>query len=749
MDPMENTFERDEARAVPAAKESGAPLASDATPQESAADAAEASATPEDSAGADSPEPAEDASAPQEQPETQKDAEPEEATASAPPAAEDFRASEEYARLARTMPPAARELEGLAVTEPLKTRRGGGHDAALVARLAAAIVEEPEPHNPLAPGETLAGYTIERLLRTEEDGPIFLATPPAAETAENAGESADVESSSWRYIAREVPAGDADRIERVVAAGARGPGLLAPVAFAREGERAFVIGLELPGSGAQEDQAAPRLSAGERLRPVDALTACTQLGAALSALHHAGLAHLNITPEQVALYDGRVYLGGVEDTTPVDDPEEGAKLYARDANSLARTIGALGGANDVALWDHDTSAQRSVREMAARGQAGSYTTADEVTEAGSLGLQILMVAGARMGSDIRSVRLRLDWGAASSVGRVRSENQDAWAATQFAVQDDAAADAPMGVFLVADGMGGEAHGEVASRFVARLVTAEMAKRFLEPQAAWPALAVFTAAEDDSSVAPHVPLDTALEQAVKEANRRTRAFSARINATTGSTVTALAVMGARAALAHLGDSRAYLLRDGQLLQLTEDHSLMARLEAMKHPLLEDPNFMMPRSVLYRSIGQDDDVEVDMLQFVLSPGDRIMMCSDGLWDELPREVIEQTLTLADDPHTCAGALVQLANASGGHDNSTAVVLFVHAQPTDQPFEGATPEELVVAAQEATSAPPEEAEEISEPEAALAGLEPSAEEEPGAASSAATRPDGATKKAEDTDQ
>ena len=352
-------------------------------------------------------------------------------------------------------------------------------------------------------------------------------------------------------------------------------------------------------------------------------------------------------------------------------------------------MGALGGAGDVTLWDRDSSAQRSLREIAARGEAGGYATIDEVAEASSLALQILMVAGARMGADVRSVRLRLISGAASSVGRVRSENQDAWAATLFDIRDDAAADAPLGVFLVADGMGGEAHGEIASRLVARIVTAEMARHFLEPQAAWPAIAIFTDAVDDASAAPQIPLAQALEQAVKEANRRTRAFSAKLNATTGSTVTALAVSGARAALAHLGDSRAYLLRDGQLLQLTEDHSLIARLEAMQHPLLDDPSFMVPRSVLYRSIGQEDDTAPDMMQFVLAPGDRIAMCSDGLWDEVSSERIGQTLGDATDPISCATELVAIANASGGHDNSTAVVVFVYGEATDLPFDGATPE------------------------------------------------------------
>ncbi len=590
---------------------------------------------------------------------------------------------------------AAWSLDDLAVTVPLKALHAKNALATTDINLDEGAFAEtgegektPES-DPLTPGATLAGYTIERLLRTEDEGPVYLATPPSPQA-----ETADAEASEappWRYIAREVSTSDAERLERVVAADVREPGLLAPLALVQEQGRAFLIGVELPGPGDRSDETATPLGTTERLRPVDALTACSQLASALAALHQGELAHLRVSPDRVTLYDGRVYLSGVEGATPVTDPEEGQALYARDANFLARTVGALGGADDVTLWDHDTSAQRSLREIAARGATGGFATIEEVSEASSLALQTLMVAGARMGSDVRSVRLRIQSGAASSVGRVRSENQDAWSTTIFDIRDDASADAPLGVFLVADGMGGEAHGEIASRFVARIVTSEMARRFLEPQAAWPALAVFTAAADDATSAPQIPLALALEQAVKEANRRTRAFGARLNATTGSTVTALAVAGARAALAHLGDSRAYLLRDGHLLQLTEDHSLVARLEAMRHPLLDDPSFMVPRSVLYRSIGQEDDISPDMLQFVLAPGDRIALCSDGLWDELSSERVGQILGGATDADSCAAELVAQANANGGHDNSTAVVLFVFSEPFDLPFDGAAPEAM----------------------------------------------------------
>ena len=110
--------------------------------------------------------------------------------------------------------------------------------------------------------------------------------------------------------------------------------------------------------------------------------------------------------------------------------------------------------------------------------------------------------------------------------------------------------------------------------------------------------------------------------------------------------------------------------------------MARLEAMDHPLLHDPAFFVSRSILYRSLGQEEYAPPDVLDLPLSPGDRLLICSDGLWDELDDQTIGLTLATASDPDQCAQQLIEMANAHGGHDNSTAVVLFVDQRPADTP-------------------------------------------------------------------
>src|SRR5262249_26488278 len=226
-------------------------------------------------------------------------------------------------------------------------------------------------------------------------------------------------------------------------------------------------------------------------------------------------------------------------------------------------------------------------------------------------------------------------------------------------------------------------GELASLIAARLVTAELLRQFAVPSVVVPALAV-TNEEADATL--QRPEDSAIGQgllrAVSIANYQVRELARQLGQATGTTLTAIAICGTHAALAHLGDSRAYLMRDGLLHKLTEDHSVLARLQAIDHPLLSDPNVFVPRSMLYRSLGQEDEVHVDLVEFRLAEGDRLLIGSDGLWDEIDQEALERTFATAAEPAGCARSLVEQANAAGGHDNSTAVVVFVRAVASQDP-------------------------------------------------------------------
>jgi serine/threonine protein phosphatase PrpC len=228
--------------------------------------------------------------------------------------------------------------------------------------------------------------------------------------------------------------------------------------------------------------------------------------------------------------------------------------------------------------------------------------------------------------------------AVSHVGRQRPGNEDAHLVRP-----------PL--YAVADGMGGARAGEVASEMA---VTA-LAELLTQPPA-----------DDDEAAA-------LLAAAAAEANSRIYAAASedRTRSGMGTTLTALLLRGDHALLAHIGDSRAYLLRGDELTQLTQDHSLVAEMvregrlapdEARQHPY---------RSVLSRALGTEPDAEVDELRVDLMAGDVLLLCSDGLSGPVPPDKLRKGLA-AGDPDKAARRLVDEALRHGGPDNITAVVL-----------------------------------------------------------------------------
>ena len=229
-------------------------------------------------------------------------------------------------------------------------------------------------------------------------------------------------------------------------------------------------------------------------------------------------------------------------------------------------------------------------------------------------------------------------------GRRRLRNEDAYVCSP-----------PL--FAVADGMGGAQAGELASRLAAT------------------SLEEFTQAHGDLTAA----------DLVQEANARIyrRSQEDPAAAGMGSTITVALVDGTAGAvsLAHVGDSRAYLLRGGSLEQLTADHSLVAELVRSGRLTEEEAENHPQRSVITRVLGTDPDVDVDTLTVLAEPGDLFLLCSDGLTAMLRDEDILQLLEAADgDPDQAARALVDAANRAGGDDNITVVAFeLVEGDPT----------------------------------------------------------------------
>jgi serine/threonine protein phosphatase PrpC len=232
------------------------------------------------------------------------------------------------------------------------------------------------------------------------------------------------------------------------------------------------------------------------------------------------------------------------------------------------------------------------------------------------------------------------WAAATDPGRVRDHNEDAlWPqpGPGGAAQGEAGAS-----FLaaVADGMGGHVGGEVASR-----------------------LAIAAAVGDSGDAVERV-------HAANDAVVGTALDKPRL-AGMGTTMT-LAVFSAEAVeIGHIGDSRAYLLRAGALAQLTRDHSLMADMIASGELTPEQAAVHPFRSVITRAIGMESRVVVDRVARDLLPGDRVLLCSDGLTTMLADADIAPLLGAGEAP-TTAAALIEAANRAGGYDNISVVVV-----------------------------------------------------------------------------
>ena len=255
--------------------------------------------------------------------------------------------------------------------------------------------------------------------------------------------------------------------------------------------------------------------------------------------------------------------------------------------------------------------------------------------------------------------MRVTAAAATDVGLVREGNEDSYLTEE-----------PL--FAVADGMGGHRGGEVAS---------QLAVETLEK--------LFKKGAGD------------LPDQVQEANRVVfeRSVVDEKVAGMGTTLTAALVEGDRVRVAHVGDSRAYLLRDGDLRLLTEDHTLVHRMVTEGEISPEEAETHPQRSVLTRALGVETVVDVDDDTVQVRPGDRLLLCTDGLTSMVSEQAIEEALRAVPDPQEAAHRLVQMANEGGGTDNTTVVVLDF----SDDDVAVARPKEQATSSEAAIAPPP----------------------------------------------
>jgi PPM family protein phosphatase len=242
-----------------------------------------------------------------------------------------------------------------------------------------------------------------------------------------------------------------------------------------------------------------------------------------------------------------------------------------------------------------------------------------------------------------------------SVGKQRDRNEDSLFAFSTCMGGDTTS-APLGLFVVADGMGGHQFGEVASSTAVRTMANYLLKQF-------------HAYLINPSEGMQEPLQDMMRAAITEAQRAvTQAAPG-----SGTTMTAALVLGGQMTIGHVGDSRAYALHpDGRVDVLTRDHSLVKRLQELGQISQEELAGHPQRNVLYRALGQGEVLEPDIFTIpFLQPG-YLLLCSDGLWSVLPEEEMCKLVTSAPNIHIACQNLISAANKAGGPDNISVLLV-----------------------------------------------------------------------------
>ena len=238
-----------------------------------------------------------------------------------------------------------------------------------------------------------------------------------------------------------------------------------------------------------------------------------------------------------------------------------------------------------------------------------------------------------------------------------------------------------GLFIVADGMGGHQAGEIASDLAVQTVRQELAWLLESNDVDDTQPSVSRSGATTVVDGPgELPLQRRLRLAIEQANQAIAGYShdnPNDAGNMGTTITCALIDDEIAIIANVGDSRTYLLRNGELQQVTNDHSYVAQLVREGQLAPEDVYTHPRRNVITRSLGSRPDVEVDVRAEVLKSGDRLLLCSDGLWEMVQQPaVIAEILRTSDNPKSTVEQLILAANRAGGADNIGVVVVHVEA-------------------------------------------------------------------------
>jgi PPM family protein phosphatase len=246
-------------------------------------------------------------------------------------------------------------------------------------------------------------------------------------------------------------------------------------------------------------------------------------------------------------------------------------------------------------------------------------------------------------------------GCGQSVGKQRDHNEDCLFAFSITMGGGGTS-SPLGLYIVADGMGGHQYGEIASSTAVRTMANYLLKRF-----------------HTYLISPSEGIQEPLQDMMRAAITEAQQAVIRTAPGSGTTVTAAIVLGQQVTIGHVGDSRAYALRKGGAFEiLTRDHSLVKRLEELGQISPDEAAAHPQRNVLYRALGQGEVLEPDIFTTAFPQSGYLLICSDGLWSVIPDENLCDLVTTAPDLHRACQNLVLAANEAGGPDNISAILV-----------------------------------------------------------------------------
>jgi protein phosphatase len=259
---------------------------------------------------------------------------------------------------------------------------------------------------------------------------------------------------------------------------------------------------------------------------------------------------------------------------------------------------------------------------------------------------------------LEDAQLHIEAAALTDRGRQRPLNEDA----VFELTADNQKGNPAGLYLVCDGLGGHSAGEVASQLAVQTVVSHLG----------PVIADWETADHELN-----NLHQKIEQAIRRANDKVWAYNYQkdliVSRRAGTTLTLALLAEQTAVVANVGDSRTYLWREGHLEQITKDHSLVVQL-AENGVINADEQEQHPwRNIITRALGHDEDIEVDIFDHDLQAGDKLLLCSDGLWQAFTQtDELENYLQKPDSAEIICTQLIKEANRRDGSDNISAIVV-----------------------------------------------------------------------------